>query len=309
MKLFNTALKRKIIGLTVGIALLISFVLSVGDGVYLPNWNSVYSIFKLAPELGERDFVRFIDVDQGDCILIYSNNKVALIDTGPEESARKLVKKLDRYGIKKIDYLFFSHIHNDHVGGTEILLENFEVGELIMPNILDNPEGAQIANSSAAYISHNGGLVKTAYKGMEIELGDFDIEVLAYYPEMEEENDRSVIMMISKNLVDFLFVGDAEGNAEKQILKDYVKINCEVLKVGHHGSSTSTTKEFLERCTPDDAVISCGYNNFYMHPHDETIGRLEKAHIKFYRTDYQGDITFEVADESYEVSFDDSWKS
>ncbi len=297
--------KKGAIRAIVTVCAFLILLLSIGDGVNVPNWNDLFHYFGLSPRLSaDDDFVRFIDVGQGDSILICSNRSTALIDTGPPDSAKSLAKKLRRYGVKKIDMLIFTHIHNDHVGGAEKLLKEFEVGDLIIPHIIDGPEGAAAANSAAVYISQNGGTVYTANIGMTINIGEFDIEILGYYPDIEDENNRSVVIRAEIGETEFLFMGDAESTAEKRLLAEKADIDCDILKVGHHGSSTSSTKKFLEKCDPEVAVISCGYDNFYLHPHDETIGRLENLHIDFYRTDVYGDITVIIDGDEYEIEYE-----
>jgi len=304
LKVKKTDFTRKVVTIIIAIVIFPCILFSVGDGKNFPNWDDVYRLFDIAPSLEENDFIRFIDVEQGDGILIVSQGKTALIDTGPESSAQELVKNLHSYGVIQIDLLIFTHFDLDHVGGAKKIVDNFPVGNLIMPNIIDQPEGADHAVYAASTISENKGNVYTAMQGMAVNIGNFEITILAYFPDMEEENDRSVILMAKNGDFKFLLMGDAEAKAEKRLLSENLNLDCDVLKVGHHGSSTSTTPELVDACSPETAVISCGFDNYYLHPHDETIGTLEKRHIEFYRTDMYGDVTCFVEKEKLKFKFE-----
>lgn len=301
-------IKRIFLGIAFIFIFLPCFLLTIGDGENIPDWDDLFHYFDIAPVLEDEDFIRFIDIGQGDSILISSNNQTALIDTGPPDSANELVKKLRMYGVEQIDMLFLTHIHSDHVGGAKELLNNFAVGNLIMPNIIDQPEGAEDALYAASTISENYGEVYTAMQGMVVNIGNFEITILAYFPELEVENDRSVILMVKNKDFKFLMMGDAEAKAEKRLIAESLDLKCNVLKVGHHGSSTSTTMDLIEATMPEYAVISCGYNNYFMHPHDETIGTLEKQHIEFYRTDSCGDVTCYIKDDKLDFKLTDKTK-
>lgn len=276
---------------------------SVGDGKLIPNWDDFFHYFSLAPELGEEeDFIRFIDVGQGDSILICSNGKTTLIDTGPEDSAGQLCKKLRSCGVKQIDLLLITHIHSDHVGGCEKMLKNFAAGNLVMPNIIGEPEGEEAMVLAQKAVSAGGGSIYTAAQGMVIHTGDFELTILGYFPQMEDENNRSIVLMAEIRGMKFLLMGDAEKKEEARLLEENLDLSCDVLKVGHHGSSTSTGEDFLTACQPEQAVISCGCNNPYMHPHEETLSALDKANVTVYRTDMHGDITLSVSENKYEIT-------
>ncbi len=238
------------------------------------------------------DFVKVIDVGEGDSILICSNGKSALVDTG--DGSTDICSKLLSYGIKKIDVLLITHIHTDHTGGFDSIASRFIIDNLVMPDFGKTDENVEPVNTAVRSIVQKGGKLYTATQGMNFNIGDFEITVIGYYPDEEDENNRSVIVMAEIYDKRFLFTGDAESVAERLLLKDGINTECDVLKVGHHGSSNSCSKEFLNSCNPDMAVISCGEGNTYSHPHKETIEQLEDFKIKTYRTDLQGDITFYV---------------
>lgn len=240
------------------------------------------------------DYVRIIDVGQGDSILIHSNGHSALIDTGPPESANDLCASLHDNNVKSIDVMFLSHLHSDHTGGISSVLESFQVKNLILPELSTNSEGIYSAQLAINEVTRNGGGVYSGIQGMNLDLGEFEITVLESFGKMEAENNRSLIIMAEIDNRRFLFTGDAEEPAENALLEDNIDIKCDVLKVAHHGSSTSSCKKFLREANPKYAAISVGKENFYGHPNKDVLDALRQNGTKVYRTDKKGDITFFV---------------
>ena len=269
-----------------------------------PDWDDVFSFFGVAPEKIsiQSDFVRFIDIGQGDCELICSNGNVALIDSGPPDNAKRLVSKLRKTGIKNIDVLSISHFHDDHYGGIEAVCDKFNIRNLIIPDILKTEKMPYEITNVSADMRKNNGNVYTAVQGMNTKVGDFEITVLGYFPDADNENERSVVTVARIDDKKFLFTGDMGKSTEKLLLKENLNLDCDVLKAGHHGSSNSTSKEFFNACTPEYAVISCEKNNQYSHPHRETLDLFNKNGVKILRTDKNGDITFEVKDGEFEIT-------
>ncbi len=253
-------------------------------------------LFKLRESGGEdtRDFVRIIDVGQGDSILIYSNGYSALIDTGPRENSLELASSLHREGVEIIDVLIFTHLHTDHTGGAEQILNDFKVETLILPELSTFSEGIYSAELAIDKITRSGGEVFKGVEGMSFEIGDFDVNIIAAYYDLMDDNNRSLIIKAQKDNKKFLFTGDAEAKVERKLIEDKKNLSCDVLKVGHHGSSTSTIGDFLDAAVPSFAAISVGEGNMYNHPHLATLKQLEKRGVKILRTDFRGDITFFV---------------
>lgn len=241
-----------------------------------------------------QDFVKIIDVGQGDSILIYSNGYSALIDTGLEEAALDVCLELERCGIKKLDVLLLTHLDSDHTGSIASIVANFGVSNLILPELSVESDGITRAELAINSITQNKGNIFTAVSGMNFEIGEFEFTVLASYPNMPDENNRSVISVAEIDGKKFLFTGDAEIKTEKALLSEGLNLKCDVLKVGHHGSSTSSSKSFLNKVKPKYAAISVGEDNMYGHPHRETLAAFENIDAKVYRTDISGDITFLV---------------
>lgn len=240
-----------------------------------------------------KDFVSVMDVGQGESILIYSNGYCAVYDVGTEESSEKICANLKASGIKTIDVLMVSHLHTDHIGGAKTVADTFNVKNLILPEISTHSEGLSYAQYAINKVTALGGETYTAKSGMNFKIGDFEITVLAAY-DMDDENNRSIIAATEIEGKKFLFTGDAETKVEQKLLNEGLNLKCDVLSVGHHGSSTSTSSEFLMAVSPQYAAISAGKDNMYGHPHNETLSLLERNGAKVFRTDINGDITFYV---------------
>ena len=238
------------------------------------------------------DYIRMLDVGQGDSTLITSSGKVCLIDTGTKESADDLIEKLKSYGVKTIDVLAITHFHADHTGGSEKITEEFKVKNLIYPNSKYSSTYSEGDRMARQNVLAEDGDFYVAKQGMNFNIGAFEITVLGYYHDIDDENNRSVFYMAKHGKRKALITGDAETEAENRILEENINVSCDILKVGHHGSSTSTSKKFLTACNPTYSVISCGAGNSYSHPHDAVVIRLENHGTNILRTDISGDVTF-----------------
>ena len=240
------------------------------------------------------DFVKITDVGEADSILIYSDGCSAVIDVGTENSVPNILDDLDSARIKKIDALIVTHLHTDHAGGLPELAKRREIDNLIIPELESSAEAAQLVKTAKRTVTAKGGNVYTAVQGMNFEIGEFTVTVLAYYDDMQDENNKSVIVMAEIDGIKFLFTGDAEAKTEKALIDEGLNIDCDVLKVAHHGSSSSSSQSFLKAATPKYAAISVGANNIYSHPTESVISALENCGAQILRTDTDGDITFYV---------------
>lgn len=270
-----------------------SLILCILIGLFLKNSE---------PEIStDADFVKIIDVGQAECILLYSNGQSALIDAGLDSTSNDVAIALQECGIKELDVLMISHLHSDHSGGVPNLFDNFLVKNLILPELSIGSEGMSHAQFAINAVTNSGGEVFNAVQGMNFLIGDFEITVLASYGDMDDENDRSIIAVAEIEGKKFLFTGDAETKVENKLLKEGIDLKCDVLKAGHHGSSTSSSEKFIQAVSPRFAAISCGKDNMYGHPHNEILALFESKGIKIYRTDIAGDITFLVEDGNIKV--------
>ncbi|KLE16708.1 competence protein [Clostridium sp. C8] len=232
--------------------------------------------------------VHFIDVGQGDSILIQVNSKNLLIDSGPSASKDKLVKYLNSLKISKFDYIIATHPHEDHIGNMSYIIDNFEVLNFYAPKVNSNTKAFETMVESLVIKDLKIKVLKPNIKS--IDLGE-NTKVDVFSPisnEYENLNNFSSIIRISYGNNSFLFTGDSEELSEKEVLSKGYDLKSDVLKIGHHGSSSSTSKRFLDAVDPYIAVISAGKDNSYGHPSQEVLSRLKDLTI--YRTDLNGNI-------------------
>ena len=234
--------------------------------------------------------VTYLNVGQGDSELIQVNGINMLIDAGTNAGANDLVKDLKNRGIKTIDIAIATHPHEDHIGGMDEVLENFDVKSFYAPKVAHTTKTYE---NMLKAVKNEGLKIKQIKEGTKIDLGK-DTEVQVYSPvksQYEELNNYSPVMKISYGQNSFMFTGDAESLVEKEILNENKDLKADVLKLGHHGSHSSTSEEFLKAVDPSIAIVSCAKDNKYGHPHKETMSNLKKAGITVYETFRDGDIT------------------
>ncbi|MEE0933971.1 MAG: ComEC/Rec2 family competence protein [Clostridium sp.] len=235
--------------------------------------------------------VHYIDVGQGDCILIQVNNKNLLIDSGPSSSRKDLLDYLEKLNIKKFDYIIATHPHEDHIGNMDTIIKRYSIGSFYSPKVISS--STTFENMISALVDKNlkVNVLKKGFKG--IDLGE-NVKFQVFSPAenlfSDNLNDYSPIIKITFLNNSFLFTGDAEISTEESVLSENNNLNCDILKVGHHGSSTSTSSNFLTSVNPSVAIISVGKNNSYGHPTSELLSLLDYFNIRTIRTDINGTI-------------------
>lgn len=285
--------KRKIaVSATTALTLAI-FVIAFANKLFGDKVRS--TLAPAAPDFDKtQDFVKIMDVGQADAALIYSNGCSAVIDAGLTSSADDISADLKGADIKDIDALLITHLHMDHAGALAKIAMSFPIDNLIIPNRDSSAEAMPTVNEAEKRVVAEKGKVFTATEGMNFNIGEFEVTLLAYFPDATKENDRSVITMAKIGNKKFLFTGDAEKATEADVLAEKLNIDCDVLKVGHHGSNSSSTAAFLKAASPKYAAISVGKDNMYSHPSNKTIVALKNCGAEVYRTDKNGDISFYV---------------
>jgi len=236
--------------------------------------------------------VHFLDVGQGDCILVqFPNGRNMLVDAGKNDSAGTIMDYLKARGIAKLDYLVGTHPHEDHIGSLDTVIQKIPVGEILLPKVTTN---TRTYRELLEAIAGKGMQVTTAKAGVNIlEEEGLSVKVLAPLGSSYEElNNDSAVIKITYREASFLLEGDAEAESEKELLANGADLRSDVLKVGHHGSNSSTSPAFLSAVKPKYAVISLGVDNEYHHPHPTTLAKLKKAGTELYRTDEKGTIVF-----------------
>lgn len=232
--------------------------------------------------------VHYIDVGQGDGILIQQGDHNMLIDAGTNNDEKLMVDYLNKQGVKHLDYVVGTHPHEDHIGGLDAVIKNFAVDKVYMPKVTITTKTFEDVIKAIKAKNLN---ITTPIPGDTFKLGDANCQILApNSPKYKDMNDYSIVIKLTFGSNKFLFTGDAQTLSENEILSKGFDVSADVLKLGHHGSHTSTSSTFLDKVNPKYAIVSCGKDNDYGHPHDVTMKKLEKKHIPLYRTDECGTI-------------------
>lgn len=245
--------------------------------------------------------IHYIDVDQADCMLLIAGETTVLIDGGNTGTSYDVLAYLRRYGVDELDLVVNTHPHGDHLGGIPTVLENVPAEEIwcstasFNTSLFDRFEKAADAQDLNIYCPAPGTV---------FEEGALSIMVLgplygnSTYTDL---NDISLVLMVQFGEKRFLFTGDMESYAEQQLISANINLQADVLKVGHHGSYSSTSQVFLDKVDPEYGIISCGRDNEYGHPHDSPMNRLNRADVTLFRTDLMGSIV--VVTDGEELAF------
>ncbi len=232
----------------------------------------------------------FLDVGQGDATLIeLPNDKTMLIDGAKNNKANFLIDYIKKKDISKIDYLIATHPHADHIGGLAEVIKSFSIGKIYMPEVIHTTKTYE---NFLLTIKDKDKRIKRAQAG-EIILNEDQLNIKIFSPQHKNYsnlNNWSIVIKINYGKTSFLFTGDIEKEVEKELVDSNYNINSTLLKVSHHGSSTSSSFDFLEKVSPEYSIISVGANNRYGHPDSTVINLLHEIGSKVYRTDKQGTI-------------------
>lgn len=266
-------------------------------GYFTGNWNKSNSN---EDTLGTADgelIVYFIDVGQADSIYIKDGNSNMLIDAGNNADGPLLVKYLKSLGIKEFKYAVGTHAHEDHIGGMDDIIKNFTIDKYYMPNAISTSKTFEDVLDAL-----NDKKISPTIPsiGDKFSLEQAQFEVLSVGNDASDLNDTSVVLKMTYNSTCTLFMGDASSNIEKNLLdKD---INCQVLKIGHHGSKYSSSDEFIKKVNPTYGIIMVGKDNKYGHPTKKALDVLNKYNVTIHRTDEEGTIIMKIKGDS--ISFE-----
>lgn len=284
-------------------------VAAVAVGIITAHFLDIFTISDWKQLFGRKNAlaegevqVHFIDVGQGDCSLIVSGDDTLLIDTGEKENSDKICQYLKDMGVDSLDYMLLTHPHSDHMGGASEIIRSIEVENVILPRVTDDmTPTAKFYENFLDVIEEKGMKMTAAEAGAKYEIGNFSLELISPVKDYDDLNNYSVSAVLSHGDNTFLFTGDVEKKAEKDILENNGFSDIDVYKAAHHGSSTSNCKDMLDVITPEYVVISCGKDNSYGHPHDEIVKRFEKYADEIYRTDLNGTIVFTSSEDGFKV--------
>lgn len=231
--------------------------------------------------------VHFIDVGQADCALIECGGQYLLIDGGNVEDSDLVVTYLENQGVESLNTVVCTHAHEDHVGGLSGPLNTVTVNHVYAPV---TEYDSKVFSNFVKYTHAQGLEIELPQPGDAFSLGSAQVTILGPVQDYEETNDTSIVLRVDFGQTSFLFTGDMETAAETDLIEAGAYLDATVLKVGHHGSDTSTSYRFLREVMPEYAVISVGEGNSYGHPNDVVLSRLRDEEAAVYRTDLQGTV-------------------
>lgn len=280
----------------------------LAGGILMSSRLSLASDAKTGNTEAGKMEVHFIDVGQGDATLIMCDGHAMLIDAGDYSKGTAIQNYLQKQKVKKLDYLVLTHPDSDHIGGAPVIITKFAIDKVFMSNYeKDNKTYQKLIQA----LDNKRLKYTTPEVGAQYTLGTVRITILAPNGTYDNPNDASIALMIQNGENKFLFTGDAEEEAEQDILAADLDLSADVYKAGHHGSSSSTSQEFFEAVRPSCAVISCGEDNSYGHPHAETLNTFRMNGVQVYRTDEDGTIiaTSDGKEITFSVPASETWQA
>lgn len=259
-------------------------------------------------ELKAELIVHFIDVGQGDAILLTCGEDAMLIDAGDNDQGTKVQNYLQKQGVDKLKYVIATHPDADHIGGMDVILYKFDCETVIMT---DEKKDTNTYRDVIDTMSNKGYKNTLPVVGDTYSFGDSEFTIVGPAKTSEDSNNNSVAILLTHGENKFLFTGDAEEEEEADIINSGISLDADVYKVGHHGSKSSSSRKLLEAVSPTYAVISCAEGNSYGHPHAETLNNLRSIGVQVFRTDEQGGIvaTSDGKEITWNCSPSDTWQA
>ena len=243
-----------------------------------------------------------IDVGQADSFLLVQNGKTMLVDCGTRSTGEDVVKYLNEQGITRLDYVIGTHPHDDHMGGMYDVITNFEIGKIIMPEVEVGKVTTNWYVKLMQEIKQGAYELEYAKLGAVYDLGEANFKIIGPIETDESNlNNYSIVLKVTFGDMDVIMTGDAETKVERDIIDSGEALDAEILKIGHHGSDTSSSDEFLDAVSPLYALISAKVGNKYEHPIKSTMQKLEKRKIEVYRTDENGTVAATIT--AHDVKF------
>ena len=300
---FKAKVKRRLkkaLGALVVLLLIGAGVITVGEqkNWATPTWRQIYAEFGIGQTIGvpsdaqnAQTKVHFIDVGQADATLLEQNGEFALIDAGTQDTQTDLLDYLHEAGVEELDYVIMTHPQSDHIGGMRAVLDEFSVEQVLLPDFDKAPiEWWPATEQLMARIDEQENPAIVMKTGDIYPLGEGSITVLLDGVESDNVNNISPLLLFEAPGMRFLMEGDAEKQVERTALESGRVPQATLFKAGHHGSATSNTAEFVQTVNPSFAVISCGKDNAYGHPHEDVLENFDQVGTRVFRTDQNGTI-------------------
>lgn len=289
---------RRLTALALAAALALGLAACDGSAVIQPPQNNS-GIETTQPSAEENFQMHFIDVGQALSVLVECDGQFMLYDGGNVDDGSLVVSYLQNQGVEELQYVFCSHAHEDHVGGLAAALAYFPANHVYSPV---TEVSTKCFQNFIKYTQQQGLQVEVPAVGTVWQLGSATVQLLGPIKQYNDTNDTSLVLRIDYGSTSFLLTGDMESDAERDLVESGANLKADVLQVGHHGSSTSSSYIFMNAVLPEMGIISCGANNKYGHPHEETLSILRDAGVDTYRTDLLGTITIGSDGSNYTVS-------
>ena len=293
--------KPKILTLLLAVLAIICLVITIG--INNPSFRLFLGKIRyLDQRCQDTDGVfAFLNVDNADASLIYTNQAIGLIDAGLSDTVEVITRNLSELKTESLDFVVISHPHSDHAGGYLELIKQVQVKRLFIGKYNENDfENISLYNEIIKVSNEKGIEVIYATHGMDVRIGDISLFFFDASHSSADENHNSLLVKVKIGSKSCLFAGDAGEEAERYLLSLGSDVAADILKVGHHGSNTASSEEFIKAVSPMYSVISVGYNQ-YGHPHIETIHRLAAFGCATYRTDICDRIMFKIDDTGINV--------
>ena len=290
---------QRVAALALAAALALGLVACDASAVVPGNDPPAVSTAQPADDAQSASFeMRFLDVGQALSVLVECDGQYMLYDGGNVDDGSYVVSYLQNMGIEELQYVFCSHAHEDHVGGLAAVLAYFPANHVYSPV---TEASTKCFQNFVKYTQQQGLAVEVPTVGTVWQLGSATVTMLGPVAQYNDTNDTSIVLRVDYGSTSFLLTGDMESDAERDLVNSGANLKADVLQVGHHGSSTSTSYVFLNAVLPEMGVISCGVDNKYGHPHEETLSILRDAGVDVYRTDLLGTVVIGSDGQNYTV--------
>ncbi len=288
---------RILLAWVVAVVLVFSAAITLSDGrlAYLPTWGDLLAVSGFrADSVGEEELrITVLDVGNADCLLVQSGEHSALIDAGETPEKQATLTRLRAYGVRRLDYVFATHMGDDHIAAMDDVIRGMEIGEFITPYVAASKQPTTRCYAKLAEALAQKRITMTAATfGATYTIGCAQLTILSERLGIDDSPDpaRSLVCRVTFGKHSVLLMGDADAIAERNLLSDVPELKADVIKVGDHGSRSASDAAFIEAVRPSYAVITCGFGYVNTYPHGNTLAALQAVNAQVFRSDLNGDI-------------------